>query len=396
MDNGATVRLVNATQSFSSLDAFVDDASIATQLKIGQASNFTEVSSGSRTIKARNTGGATDLVEQSQSLNGDGHYSIIALGGEGQINFAVYKEDESEPNSGYAKFRVFNAFTFGDGVDVYLTNANADLATESPIFSNIAMQSTATFRSVVPGTYRLRVTTAGDRSEIRLDVAQLAVTEKSIYTYVLVPTRSGTIADGLLLQQKGSAAGNVNTTARVKFVNGYSPTATVQPTINGQKTGGSIGGYGISSYVLVKEGAQTIGFIAGGQSYVTSLSIAAGTDMTVALTPSGPNTSVISTLDNNFPVSVTGKAKMRLFNLAQGAGPVQLSYNAGTTLVDYLDFGLVSGYAQFYAQTYDFTAAGGNGTSATLTDYVVVNGAAYTAFLFGNAGVEKFSVRRDR
>lgn len=395
-DNGATIRLINATQSFTSLDAFVDDVSIAKELKLGLASNFTEVSSGSRTIKARNTGGATNLLEQTQSLNGDGHYSVIAVGGENAISFSVYKEDESDPDSGYAKFRVFNAFTFGDSVDVYLTGASADLASESPIFSGIAKQSVGAFRSVATGTYRLRITTAGDRSEIRLDVPQITVSEKAVYTYVLVPTKSGTLTNGLLLQQKGGAAGNSNAYARVKFVNGYSPTGSVQPIVDGQKMGSAVGGYGVSSYALVKEGTPTIGFSVGGQTFSKSVVIAAGTDMTVAITPSGATPSVISTLDNNFPVSSSGRAKMRLFNLAQGAGSVQLSYNSGTTLVDYLDFGLVSGYTQFYAATYDFTATGGSGASATLADYVAADGGVYTAFLFGTAGVEKFSIRRDR
>ena len=109
--------------------------------------------SGSRTIKARSTGGATNLLEQTQSLNGDGRYSVIAIGGENAISFSVYKEDESDPDSGYAKFRVFNASTFGDNVDVYLTSASADLASESPVFSGIAKQSSAAFRSVATGTY---------------------------------------------------------------------------------------------------------------------------------------------------------------------------------------------------------------------------------------------------
>lgn len=395
-DNGATIRLINATQSFASLDAYVDDVSFAKELKIGQASSFTDVSSGSRTIKARNTGGATNLLEQSQSLNGDGHYSVIAVGGENAISFNVYKEDESEPDSGYAKFRVFNALTFGDGFDVYLTGANADLASESPIVSGVSKLSMASFRSVATGTYRLRITTAGDRSDIRLDVAQISVSDKAVYTYVVVPTRSGTLTNGLLLQQQGSATANANTYARVKFVNGYSPTGAVQPTVDGQKLGSAVGGYGVSSYALVKEGTPTISFSAGGQSFSKSIAIAAGTDMTVALTPNGAAPGVISTLDNNIPVSSSGKAKIRLFNLAQGAGSVQLSYNSGTTLVDYLDFGLVSGYTQFYAATYDFTATGGSGASATLADYVAADGGVYTAFLFGTSGVEKFTIRRDR
>lgn len=395
-DGGASIRMVNATQSFASLEAYADDVSFASSLGLGQASGFTSVSSGSRTLKVRNTGGATNLLEQTQSLNGDGYYTAVAIGGENAISVSVYKEDESDPDSGYAKLRIFNAFTFGDGVDVYLTSESADLASESPVFSSVAKQSTAAFRSIAKGSYRLRVTTAGDRSEIRLDVSGFTVADKSIYTYVLVPTKSGTLANGLLLQQKSGATANTNTYARVKFVNGYSATASAQPTVNGTKTGSAVGGYGVSSYALVKEGSQTLGFTVGTQSFTTSVAVAAGTDMTVALPPSGASTSVISTLDNNFPVSVSGKAKIRLFNLAQGAGSVQLSYNSGTTLVDYLDYGLVSGYTQFYAATYDFTATGGNGVSSTLSDYVAADGGVYTAFLFGNAGVEKFSIRRDR
>lgn len=395
-DNGSNIRMVNATQSFSALEAFVDDVSFASSLGIGQASSFTGVSSGGRTIKVRNTGGATNLLEQSQSLNGDGYYTAVAVGGENTIAVSVYKEEESDPDSGYAKLRIFNAFSFGDGVDVYLTSETADMASESPVFSSITKQTIAAFRSVAKGTYRLRVTTAGDRSEIRLDVSGFTMSDKAIYTYVLIPTKSGTLANGLLLQQRAGATANTNTYARVKFVNGYSATASAQPTVNGTKTGSAVGGYGVSSYALVKEGSQTLGFTVGTQSFTTPVTVTAGTDMTLALPPSGSSPSVISTLDNNFPVSVSGKAKIRLFNLAQGSGSVQLSYNSGTTLVDYLDYGLVSGYTQFYAATYDFTATGGNGASSTLADYVAADGGVYTAFLFGSNGVEKFSIRRDR
>ena len=101
----------------------------------------------------------------------------------------------------------------------------------SPTFSFTASTSVqasnfASFGAPAPagGTYRIRVTGAGNPSDLRLDIPQVILLNQRVATVILTPTAGGTLANGSVLIEQGSDgtgglySATPNTNARVRLV----------------------------------------------------------------------------------------------------------------------------------------------------------------------------------
>ena len=116
------LRLVNATTDFPSLDLFQTNGAFITGVAPLSASGFASLKNGNYAIDVRATGSGTALVTGSVSLAKKDFQTVVAYANAGSLALAVLSDKESDPSSGNAKVRVFNAAS-GDtgGLDVYLT-----------------------------------------------------------------------------------------------------------------------------------------------------------------------------------------------------------------------------------------------------------------------------------
>ena len=55
-----------------------------------------------------------------------------------------------------------------------------------------------------PGTYRIRVTGAGNTADLRLDIPSFSLTSQEVATVLLTPTTGGTLVNGAVLSQQGA------------------------------------------------------------------------------------------------------------------------------------------------------------------------------------------------
>lgn len=397
-EGNAKIRVVNATQGLSALDAYLDTQSIASSVASASCSSYSGVDADTYTLGLRSAGSAVNSVESSLTLSEDSSTTVVVTGTQSALSSIVYTENESSPSSGYAKLRLINGLQTGNGVDVYITATSAtSLDNQAAAISNVAENSTSSFCKVSTGTYSLWITGNGDTTDLRFYVASITLSNQGIDTLVLVPTNSTTLASVLRLPQQGSGTSYPSTLTRIRFVNAASASTSAQASLDGTAVStAAIGGYGVSSYSQVTAGSRLVGFSIGGATVSNTLSLGAGNDMTVALTldSSGAYT-VVGFVDNNFPSTSSSKSKIRLVNLAPGAGSAQLTYNGGSLLADYTAVNSASSYASFTAGEYDFVISASGGSAQTLSSYTSVAGAVYSAFAFGASTVSKFTLRQD-
>ena len=123
--------------------------------------------------------------------------------------------------------RVFNAATDAGAIDVYITDPAVDITTlTSPTFSFTSSTSVQASNFVsfgappAGGTYRIRVTGAGNPSDLRLDIPSVLLLNQRVATVILTPTTGGTLVERVG-PDRGRAAylrADRNTSARVRLV----------------------------------------------------------------------------------------------------------------------------------------------------------------------------------
>jgi len=393
-EKSGSIRVVNALASRHAIDVYNSNTLLFSSIAAGDASSAKDVDDTSVKFNVRDVGGSVNTMERTLTLNEDHRTTAIVSGTDNNLGLSTFVENESTPDSGYAKVRLINTLQSGDALDLYLTTGADDLSGQSPVVSNIGKGATSSFRTLTKGTYRLRLTTSGDKNEVRLDVASFTVSDKQVVTFVATPTASATLANGLSLVQEGSATRYANTYGRVRFVNGASSDATAQASVDGVSRA-TVGGWGVGSYSLIQEGSRTIAFRFNSQDYSQQVEIEAGTDRTVALASQNGAVSMVAATDDNLPSATSDRFKMRLVNLAEGIGSVQLTYNSGSVIADYTASGQFSAYRDFTSGTYDFKVTAG-GLTRTIEDASVALAAVYSAFVFGVGSIGSFAIIRDR
>ena len=100
--------------------------------------------------------------------------------------------------------RFFNATTDTGSVDVFLTpiGATGDLGEVLPNQTALTSGSLSGFRDIGAGSWRLRVTGAGDPNDVRLDIPSITLPGKKYATLVVTAGAGGVLVNGTLIEQR--------------------------------------------------------------------------------------------------------------------------------------------------------------------------------------------------
>ena len=93
----------------------------------------------------------------------------MAFGEVGAFGALRLDDTLDEADAGETKLNVANVSSAG-ALDVYITEADVDLDDTTPVLSGVGAAFASV--SVDSGTFRLRVTAAGDTCDVRLDIAR--------------------------------------------------------------------------------------------------------------------------------------------------------------------------------------------------------------------------------
>jgi len=387
-EDGGSVRVVNATSDFGSIDAYRDDDWLTGGVSPGTGSGYVNLDKDDYPFKISKSGLTSTAASVTGGVDAGKHYALLtySTGASLQVNYV--QEDEGSPNSGQAKMRFMNTAAIEAGtLDVYVghTACNALGPADLAVATNLSTTALTGFGAYAAGTYTVCVTAYGDKTDVRLSIPSLGLSNQQVATLVFTRSRGGVLVHGLMVNQQGSVDRYDNPSSRVRVVsNPLSGNITTQvngTTVGSLQTPGSIG-----TYRLVPAGALAI--TANGTAVdAGSATAPAGGDLTLLFTGNGaaPTLSVIT--DDNTPSTSTSKpAKLRMLNAVNGL-------TGGATLVldsDVIADNVASGTASpaitvaTSASLADLAANSGGTLLWEAKDKTLGPGKVYTVFLLGD------------
>ncbi|MDB6042467.1 MAG: hypothetical protein JWM63_1018 [Gammaproteobacteria bacterium] len=406
--NQAQLRVLNVSTGYPSLDLYVNDGTTSTDTSELQAvpyetaSDYKSLNSATYTVKFK-VNGLTDTLAtlSGEKLADQTHTTYIAFGSSGNFGDLKISEDVGDPATGNSLVTVFNTAEAGS-LDVYLTDPSASLSNASPTFSTVPSGSASSATTIQPGTYRLRVTAAGDKTDLRLDVPSITFADQKVSSLILTSTQGGMLVNAMYLPQQGTLTAYKNTQARVRAAVGIADGTTVTASIGGlavlnNSTVGIIG----SSYGQITAGSEPITLsVDGNPVTIANQTLNAGGDYTLLVwsNANGTQTSLIT--DDNHVPTISTQVKLRLLNGMSALGaPITLTANF-SPVAEGVAVGQASAPGQVDSGTnYELDVSDAtNGASLLSKTTVTLNaGYVYTLFLSGGGtAAVTASLHRDR
>lgn len=398
----AQLRLVNASEGYAALDLNVDGAVVQGNVGYGSTSAYAEVNPDRTASLISATGSATALVSFTATLERNKHYTALAFGRAGTLRQLTVDENQSAPSAGRTKLRVLNAAPDAGALDVYFTAAGEDLPSAVAFRSGAAYGELSAAQEAVSGSWRLRVAAAGSKTDVRLDVPDVALAAGEAAVLVLTATPGGALVNALYIVQQGGIRALAGSQARVRAVAGVLQGAVVNATLGGVTLMNQVVSPALLPRALVPAGAPALNISVNGNSVgapPTALAVGADYTLLVLGTPALPQ-GVWLTDPNPLP-PVTGKAWLRLVNATTGIGTA-LSLKIGLNVAaSGVAAASASEYREMDAAT-DLTMVVQDGASSTVftsaNNLVLLAGARYSLFVIGTpgAGTIAGSLERDR
>ena len=360
----AQVRLVNASAGYAQLDLRVDDQLRQGAVAYGAAEGYFEVGPGKAASTISSVSSATTLLSFTPSVSEKKFYTLLAYGPAGALQYQQLDENVGAPEAGRALLRVVNAASDAGAMDVYLSGPTDDLRNVVPLQTGVAYSAAGNVATISSGTWRLRATAAGSKTDVRLDVPAILLPSKQVATLVLTPSAGGILVNALVLVQQGSITRQDTALARVRLAAAVADSGVVGARV-GNTSLATIPGSGVVSaspslddYVLVPVGMSALSVTVNGQALsLPPKTLDAGRDYTFVVygLAAAPLANWVDD-DNRLPGNV-GLVKLRLINaLADTALPLAMTVD-GRPVAG----AVAAGSASAYTLVQPVAAGGTNG-----------------------------------
>ena len=393
----ADIRVLNVSVDYSTVDLYLDNGATNTPTitgtTYGTLTPYKGVSAGAYTVEFTNNGVQSSLKSLSENLAARTSKTYVSYGDIGSFGFLEILENQDPPDNGYTMVQIIDAAPDAGSVDVYLTDPAATLADSSPTFSGVAGGVDGSgFLTIADGTYRLRVTGAGNQSDIRLDsVTGTSFGNQEILSIVLGGTRGGVLVNATVIPQQGTATPITNPYARVRAVAGIPSGSNLSASLSGTTLLTSAAANTVSSYSLVLAGTAQLDLtLNNGALTPTSQTLNPGWDYTILVLNGSSVAGTTTTLladDNRLPTSST-YAKISLVNAMASLGdPVTLDVNY-TPEANAVALGNSSATSQVTAGTADTEIDTVDATTSTTLfsniQATLTGNGVYDLFMFGS------------
>jgi hypothetical protein len=406
-DGDAQIRLLNLSTGYPTLDLITnvdadeddDDETQSSGVALDAVSGYVTLEPDDYTIKLKRTGSGSILRSFTGEELVEGTINTyVAFGEVGAFGALRLDDTLDEADAGETRLNVANVSTAG-AVDVYITDTDVDLDDTTPVLSSVGAGFAQV--SVDSGTYRLRVTAAGDSADVRLDMASFALADRGVAALIFTSTQGGMLANAISLPQEGSPTKMLNTKARLRGAVGVANGGSASIRAGGQSvlsaaTAGVIG----SRYTLLDAGSVPVTLTVNGASVpVDNLSLQAGADYTLLAWSDAVGTRTSLVVDDNRLPSSAGSTKIRLLNgMSTLAAPLTLSVDF-SPVIEGAPLGEVSEEVEVSAGTDRQLDVTNTSTAANVlarTGITLQANSVYTYFLTDNGGAAIGVLRRDR
>ncbi|WP_157264017.1 DUF4397 domain-containing protein [Azohydromonas aeria] len=399
-DDDATVRLLNLASSYGALDLYADDGETLSSVSADSVSADASLSADSHEFKLKRAGSGTASVTTTLTLASGTPYTLVAYATADALKTRLLQEDEDAPSSGTAKLRVVNLGTAAGTLDVYLTDTDTALSELAPNFSAVAGDGASAYNEISSGNYRLRVTGTGDATDLRLDIAALALGSGTVVTLLLTPGSGGVLVHGHALVQRGALTVARNTQARVRVVAGTPAGSAVSVEVAGTAVASGLRALAVGAYKLVDAGSMTPAVTVDGAAVsMSALTLAAGSDVTLAVLGEAGAATCRAITDDNRPSGTSTNARLRLLHGVVGLGTtlsLSADYGAVASEVAYGTASAPTGLVAGDDIRLEVTSSASSAALYLATDVTLAAGHVYTVFLLGPATSPTGVLRRDR
>ena len=400
--NDAEVRVLNVSQGYSSLAVYAGSTEEKSAIAFGTLSSYFGLAANTYTLNFDVSGVTTPLASPSETFVEKTHQTFVAYGDTGNFATIEIGEDTTAPSGSTADVELVNAAPDAGAVDVYFTASTTSLDDAAPTFTDVTggTISNAGFVNLTSGTYRMRVTATGSKTDVRLDVASVTLSGGSVSSAIVTDTSGGVLVNAMLLPQQQSLTVDNNPSARVRAVAGISTGTPVAVSLGGVSLLASAAPNSIGDYNLVTAGSAAVTLTIGGTAVtVADQSLTAGADYTLLIWNDSTDTTQESLISESNAMAVSGAAKIRLVNSMSGLGDplsMTVSYTPEAESI-------VLGSASAFASVTDGTSIPVGVTDATTSTSLYTNNAAslssqgvYTLFMFGTAASPVGTLQADR
>jgi hypothetical protein len=399
----ANVRLLNATAGYGSLDLALDTVVANKAVLSGAVGSYASASTSGVSTVVSVTGSTSALSTATRTLSKDTHYTLIAYGSSGALKTALIQEDVAAAAANVTSLQVLNLAPDAGAVDVYLTGNNDAIDSATAMATNIGTGSSLPYTSVTAGTYRLRVTGAGSKTDLRLDVQGLVLTSTQVASLVLTEGAGGVLVNSVLLVQQGAATGTTlaNSQARVRVIAAVSNGAIVTANVAGSAVATGVTAPNIGAYtqVAASTGAPVVLSVNNVQVPVANQLLLNAGDYTMLVwgDAAAPQVTLLAD-DNRFP-TVTGNANVRLINASSGAATSLTMKVDFSVVAQSVGQGQASAYTNVPASTtsrLDVTSATGTPAAYTTSPVTFVAKGLYTFYVLGDSAAPLQDFRKER
>jgi hypothetical protein len=248
-------------------------------------------------------------------------------------------------------------------------------------------------------TYRLRVTAAGSKTDVRLDLAAVELASRSRGTLLLMDTRGGLLVDSALLAQGGGMTLLRNGSARLRAAVGVADAASATVRVGSATVISGAPYLTLSAYQSVPAGPETIEYSIGGTPAATlNATLDPGGEYTFLLLGTAAAPAAVLLVDDN-RVPPSGEARLRLVNAMSGLGaPISAAVDF-SPVVENVAVGAAAVSTGFAGAT-DARIDVSRTTTATplhtRTGATLPVGSVHTLVMFGGEGTAQGVLRKDR
>ena len=409
----AQVRLVNASSGYAQLDLRMGDQQRFAAVPYGASAGYVEVDPDDSSGSISSSGSATSLVSFTAALSAKKYSTVLAYGAAGALRHVMLDDNAGAPDTGKAVLRVLNTSTDAGALDVYVTGADEPLTAAVPVQAAAAVGALGSPITVNSGNWRLRVTAAGSKTDLRLDVPLLALPSRHVATLVLTPgARSasgagdggGVLVGALVLAQQGGITREDARHARVRLAALVADSGRVDATVGTTTLGSDAASPSVGEYMLLPTGVSAVTVRVNGVALASpAFTLGAGRDFTLMVYgPLAAGRTVWIEDDNRLPTDPL-RTKLRLINgLADSAASLALTLNLRPVAS-----GVLAGTASGYASVQPTTGVGTDGTLSITASgvaaplfagsgQVLLANANYSAVLVGPAAAPVAFVLKDR
>lgn len=384
----AQVRFVNAS-TYAALTLDIGDDNVASSVAYGADTGYRGVDPDSHALEITSPGSPTILTSASVSVSKDHDYTVLAYGKTGALAQVLLDDEIGKPASGKALVRVINTAADAGSLDVYLTAAGEPLGSATVLQGAAAYGTLGSFVPINSGTWQLRVTAAGSKTDVRLDVSGLSFDSESVRTLVITPGRGGVLVNALVLRQGGGVGNAANTQARVRVVAGAGGNQGVTASVAGTTLLAGDASPARTPYTTLAAGTVAVAATAGGSNAaLTSATLQGGGDYTLLVWGASGSAQAVMLEDDNTRPNQGSQARLRLVNGVNGAsGALSLKLDLLVTLSD-VAAGAASAYADVDAAAtpqLDVNAAGTASVLCGVSNKDLLANGVYTMFALGDA-----------